>query len=140
VSDTIRDFGRDVRRFADTWPADGIELVDKAITDRLRADTGDGGLSHGRNMGRATTRITARKGEATVDADGSRRVWGILQGGTSTHTVTARPGRFLRTPYGPRRQVTVTGVRARRTFTEGADKGLADATKDAESTWSRLGA
>lgn len=136
----IRGWADDVRRFADDWPADAAELVDDAITQRLRADTGDGGLSHGRAMGRATTRITRRDGEATVEADGSMRVWGIIEGGTTPHTVTAGPGRLLRTPYGPRSRVRVSGVPARHTFTEGAEKGLSEAAKDAESAWARIGA
>jgi hypothetical protein len=138
-ADTIRGWARDVQRFADDWPAQGIQLVDQAITDRLRADTGDGSFSHGRNMGRATTRIQKGRTEASVAADGSMRVWGIIEGGTSPHTVTASRGRMLRTPYGPRAQVHVAGVRARHTFTLGADKGLDAAVRDAESQWARVG-
>jgi hypothetical protein len=138
-SAVIRGWARDVQRFADDWPADGIEVVDQAITDRLRADTGDGGLSHGRGMGRATTRVTKRAGEAEVAADGSMRVWGIIEGGTSAHTVTAKRGKMLRTPYGPRRSVHVSGIPARHTFTEGADTGLDAAARDAESAWARVG-
>ena len=138
-ADTIRGWARDVQRFADDWPADGITVVDRAIVDRLRADTGDGGLSHGRNMGRATTRITKGSSEASVAADGSMRVWGILEGGTSPHVVRAARGRMLRTPYGPRAEVRVSGVRARHTFTLGADKGLDDAVRDAEAAWARVG-
>jgi len=139
-ADTIRGWARDVQRFADDWPAAGAEVVDETITARLRADTGgDGGLSHGRGLGRATTRITKRRGEAEVSADGSMRVWGILEGGTSTHTVKARGGGFLRTPYGPRRTVTVSGVPARRTFTEAAETGLQAAARDAEAQWARIG-
>ena len=54
--------GHDVHRFADAWPADGAKLVESAIRDRLRADTGgDGGLSHGRTLGRATIRCLRRR-------------------------------------------------------------------------------
>ena len=75
-----------------------------------------------------------------MTADGSRRVWGILEGGTSAHVVNARAGGFLRTPYGPRRRVKVSGAPARHTFTEAADRGLDRAAKDAEAAWSRIGA
>jgi hypothetical protein len=136
---TIRGWADDVHRFADDWPAQGARLVDDSIRRRLNADAGDGGLSHGRNMGRATTRINVRDGDAEVVADGSRRVWGILEGGTSAHVVRAAPGRMLRTPFGPRPSVRVSGVRARRTFSEGADDGLARAEQDASSAWSRIG-
>ena len=138
-ANTIRGWADDVRRFADDWPAQGARVVDDAIRRRLIADSGDGGLSHGRNMGRATTRITVRSGDAEVVADGSRRVWGILEGGTSPHVVRAAPGRMLRTPFGPRPSVRVSGVRARRTFTQGADDGLTRAAQDAESAWTRVG-
>jgi hypothetical protein len=74
-----------------------------------------------------------------VAADGSRAVWTILEDGTSAHDVVARSGSFLRTPYGPRRRVHVSGVRPRRTFTEGAERGLDVAARDAESAWARIG-
>jgi hypothetical protein len=135
----IRGFADDVRRFVDDWPADAADVVNESIRRRLAADIGDGTFSHGRTMGRATTRITVRGGSAEVAADGSRRVWGILEGGTSPHVVRARPGRMLRTPFGPRPTVRVSGVRARRTFTEGADDGLTRAARDAESAFARVG-
>jgi hypothetical protein len=138
-ADPIRAWARDVQRFADDWPADGIAVVDEAITARLRADTGDGGFSRGRRMGRATTRITKASGSAEVVADGSRAVWTILEDGTAAHDVVAPSGGFLRTPYGPRRRVHVSGVRARRTFTLGAETGLDAAARDAETRWARIG-
>jgi len=140
AADTIQGWGRDVRRFADDWPARGAELVDEAILARLRADSGDGSLSHDRRGGRATTRIIKASGSADVVAAGNRGVWGILEGGTRPHTVTAAKGRTLRTPYGPRREVRVSGVRGRHTFTEGAARGLDLAAKDAEAQWARVGA
>lgn len=140
AANDIRGWADDVRRFAADWPADAITVVDDAITQRLRADTGDGSLSHGRGMGRATTRITRRKGEAVVETDGSMRVWGIIEGGTSAHIVDAGAGRALRTPHGFRRRVRVSGTRPRHTFTVGAEKGLSEAAKDAEAQWARIGA
>lgn len=67
-------------------------------------------------------------------------MWGILQGGTVAHVVRAKPGRFLATPKGPRREVHVSGSRARHTFTEGATTGLNAAERDIEQAWvQRLG-
>jgi hypothetical protein len=135
----IRQWGRDVRSFADTAPGDAIVVVDDAISARLNADTGgDGMLSRGRKLGRATTQITKRPGEAQVEPSGSRQVWGILQGGTVAHVVEARKGHVLATPYGPRPRVHVSGAPARRTFTEGAERGLVDAQRRLESDWGRL--
>lgn len=129
----------DVRQFADRAPGEAIALVDDAITAQLRADTGDGSFSHGPDLGRATTRTTKRQGEAEVQADGSRRVWGILEGGTSGHTVTASAGRVLRTPFGPRRSVTVSGVAARETFTKSCAKGMEEAARKLQDDWAALG-
>jgi hypothetical protein len=139
-ADTIRGWADDVARFADDWPAKGAEVVDEAITQRLRADSGDGRLSHDKGGGRATTRIIKSSGSADVVADGSRGVWGILEGGTRPHTVDAGKGHALRTPKGPRRIVKVSGARGKRTFTEGAQRGLEQAAKDAEAQWARVGA
>ena len=97
----IRQWGRDVRTFADEAPGDVIGVVDDAIQARLRADTGgDGMFSRGRNLGRASTQTTKRKGEAQVEPSGARAVWGILQGGPVAHDVVAKRGRVLATPYG----------------------------------------
>jgi len=133
---TIRGWGRDIQRFTRDAPRQAIRVVDDAVTQQLRRDTGgDGGFSHGRNLGRATTRVTSSAGEAEVAASGSLRVWGILQGGTSGHEV--RPGGrgLLRTPYGPRPFVRVSGVSARETFTRGAQTGLEGAARELESRW-----
>lgn len=132
-------FAADVRRFADRAPGDVIDVVDAAITRRLLADTGgDGALSRGRKLGRATTSVTRRSGEATVEPSGSRAVWGILQGGTSAHVITAAPGSFLATPKGPRRQVRIPATRARLTFTEGAQVGLDAAERDMARRWAEV--
>lgn len=136
----IRAFGDDVRRFAEAAPGDLIALVDDEIKRQLARDTGgDGALSHGRKLGRATTTVSTRNGEAEVTASGSRNVWGILQGGTSAHVVNAPRGGYLATPYGPRRSVRVSGAPARKTFTEAADRGLDDASRELQSTWSQVG-
>jgi hypothetical protein len=138
---TIAAWARDVERFEREAPGDAIAVVDDAITARLHADTGgDGALSHGRKLGRASTEITKRPGEAQVSAGGSQAVWGILQGGTVAHTIVARPGRPMATPYGPRQRVRVGASRARHTFTEGADKGITAAQRDLEQAWTKVGA
>jgi hypothetical protein len=135
----IRSWARDVRSFASDAPGDVIEVVDDAITARLRADTGgDGALSRGRSLGRASTRVTKRKGEALGDPAGSHGVWGILQGGTKAHTIVADRGRALLTPKGPRPKVRIPATRARHTFTEGADRGIVDAQRKLEADWARL--
>lgn len=74
-----------------------------------------------------------------MTASGSRRVWAILERGTSGHTITAEPGRFLRTPAGPRRRVTVSGVRARETFSEACQDGLTKAARELERGWQGVG-
>lgn len=136
----IRGWGRDVTAFAREQPRTAIEAVDDAVTRQLRRDTGgDGSLSNGRKLGRATTRVTERDGEAEVSADGSRAVWGILEGGTTGHVIEAPRGRLLRTPKGPRRRVRVSGVRARHTFTDAARTGLADAERELQRAWAQLG-
>lgn len=136
---TIRGWGRDIQQFERDAPRDAIRVVDQAVRDQLQRDTGgDGGFSHGRDLGRATTRVTSSAGEAEVEASGSMRVWGILQGGTRGHEVRAAKGKFLRTPQGPRRSVRVSGVSARETFTTAAQAGLEDAARELERAWGEL--
>jgi hypothetical protein len=135
----IRAWGEDIQAFARDAPGDAIRVVDQAIRDQLQQDTGgDGALSHGRDLGRATTQVRARDGEAQVDAAGSLRVWAILESGTSGHEVRAPRGHFLRTPYGPRPSVRVSGVPGRETFTRAAQSGLEDAQHELERAWGGL--
>jgi hypothetical protein len=130
----------DVRRFDRDAPGDAIDVVDDEITRQLRADTGgDGGLSRGRSLGRATTQVTKGKGEAEVVAAGSMRVWGIIEGGTSAHTMTAPQGHPLRTPYGPRYRARIGGSAARHTFTESCRRGLDRAADELTDAWVGLG-
>jgi hypothetical protein len=129
----------DVRRFNRIAPGEAIDVVDEEVTRQLRVDTGgDGALSHGRTLGRADTRVTHSEGEAEIAAAGSMRVWGIIEGGTSSHTIDAGPGHVLKLPFGFRRRVTVRGVRARRTFTESCARGMERAARKLESDWSAL--
>lgn len=136
----IRGWARDVGDFPERALPDAIDVVDQAITQRLRADTGgDGAFSRGRNLGRASTTVTTGAGEAVVSASGGMAVWAILQGGTSGHEVRARRGRVLATPFGPRPVVHVGGVAARRTFSEAAERGLDDAERRLTEAWARVG-
>jgi len=129
----------DVRRFERDAPGEAIDVVDDEITRQLRADTGDGSLSHGRNLGTATTTTTSGPGEAEVIASGSMRVWGIIEGGTSAHTMVAARGRVFRTPYGPRPRVHVGGAAGKRTVTEACARGLERAADQLADTWAGLG-
>lgn len=130
----------DVRRFDRDAPGDAIDVVDDEITRQLRADTGgDGSLSHGRGLGTASTTVTKGKGEAEVAASGSMRVWGIVERGTSAHTVDAGPGRAVRTPYGPRRRVHVGGAAGRDTFSASCGRGMDRAAKELEQAWAGVG-
>jgi hypothetical protein len=135
----IRGWARDISRFGVVAPGEAIDVVDEAITDQLRRDTGgDGAFSRGRKLGKATTRVTARPGEAQVSASGSTAVWSILEDGTTAHTVTAKRGKVLRTPYGPRSRVQVGGVPPRHTFTRGAEAGLDAAEAELERLWGQV--
>ena len=124
---------------ANEWPRDAGELTQRTIDQQLKAATGgDGGFSRGRALGRATVTVQPRAGGATVTGSGSGAVWKILEEGTGRHTVTARPGKFLRTPHGPRRQVTVGGVRARRTWTKAVAVAIPQVRADAARTFARV--
>jgi hypothetical protein len=136
----IARWARDVEAFAREQPAELAEVIDERVTEQLRRDTGgDGALSNGRALGRATTRIDARVGEAEVRADGSIGLWRLLESGSKPHEIAAPRGRLLRTPYGPRRSVHVRGVRGRRTFSTGAQRGLTDASREMQQRWAQIG-
>jgi hypothetical protein len=129
----------DVRRFVRVAPGDAIDVVDEEVTRQLHADTGgDGALSHGRDLGRADTRTTKGDSKAEIWAAGSMRVWGIIEGGTSAHTIDAGPGHALKLPGGFRRRVRVNGVRARHTFTESCARGMDLAARELESDWGSI--
>jgi hypothetical protein len=137
---TVRGWARDVSRFADEWPEHGARVLADKVEQRLRSDTGgDGGFSRGRGLGRAGVEVDAGTGEAEVAAAGSMRVWAMLEHGTSGHVVRARRGRLLATPYGPRPMVTVSGMRARETWSTGVRAGMPAVQRDAEHEWARVG-
>lgn len=60
------------------WPRDGARIVADELERGLRADTGDGRLSHGRDLGVAGVTVRGGDGTATVAAEG-RPVWGVLE-------------------------------------------------------------
>lgn len=139
----IARFAADVRTFANDCPGETIELVERAIDAQLRADTGgDGALSNARKLGRATVETTRGRGDAEASAAGARVIWSWLERGTSAHVVEAKGrGRsaVLATPYGPRKRVKVSGMRAKRTWSRGADEGMRNAERDIERRWSQIG-
>ena len=51
------------------------------------------------------------------------------------HTVNAKAGGFLRTPYGPRRKVNVSGMAAKKTWDKGAGKAVDAARRDAAAAF-----
>jgi hypothetical protein len=104
----------------------------------LAADTGGDGRLRNLPKGPATVTVDGGNSEASVSADGAAAVWSILENGTREHVITARPGRYLLTPFGPRRMVTVSGVDARRTWTLGAARGLAEAERDADDAFGEM--
>lgn len=137
AGDSLRRLAIRAERMTQQWPNAAAALVERAVTAELRSATGgDGALSHDKGGGRATV-MTRRRGQgaATVEAAGSIGTWAILQRGTRPHTVNARRGKVLRTPYGPRRTVRVSGVRGRRTWTQGVDDGLPQARASARAAF-----
>lgn len=135
---TVRGWAKDVKRFADDWPRQGGDVLKRAVDAELRGDTGgDGAMG---TLGRASVEVTARPAEADVVGAGSRAVWAILEGGTRAHTVTGKgPRGLLRTPYGPRRRVNVSGAPAKRTWSRGVERGMAAVEADAERAWGGVG-
>ena len=135
----LRQLAARAERMADEWPRDAGELTQRTIDQQLKAATGgDGGFSRGRSLGRATVTVKPRAGGATVTASGSGAVWKIVEHGTGAHTVKAKGRGYLRTPYGPRRQVTVGGVRARHTWTKGVAAAIPQVRADAARTFSQV--
>jgi hypothetical protein len=137
---TVHQWARDIERFADDWPAQGATVLQRAVEQQLRADTGgDGGLSHARDLGRASVDVDPGRASADVLGAGSMAVWVMLEHGTRGHDVRAGRGRVLRTPYGPRRVVHVSGMAAKRTWSSGVQAGMPQVARDGEAAWSRVG-
>ena len=121
---SLRQLAARVERMADTWPREASQIVQRDAERQLRAATGDGSLSGGRDLGRATVTVKASAGRASVAQSGSARVWAIVEGGTKPHTVKARRGKLLRTPYGPRPSVTVAGTPAKRPWSRAVTSAM----------------
>jgi len=138
AGDGLRRLAQRAERMEREWPRDAADVLERAVTGQLRSATGDGALSHGRDMGRATVVARGGAGKATVEAGGSMAVWAIIQSGTSGHTVRAGAGRVLRTPFGPRRQVTVSGAPGKRTWTHGVARGMPAVETSAERAFREM--
>ena len=123
----IRGWARDVARFADDWPRHGAEVAAEIVTAALAGD-GGGRFSNAPHM---SARVEVRGGNGSASAVGVGGGWTWLEHGTRSHTVNAKGGGFLRTPYGPRRKVEITGMPAKRTWTRGAARAVDAARKDA---------
>src|SRR5690349_2655469 len=78
AGDGLRRLATRAERMGRQWPGDAADLVKAELERELRADTGDGRLSHGRDLGTARVVVRDRVGEAIVEAEG-KRVWGVLE-------------------------------------------------------------
>jgi hypothetical protein len=129
----------DVERFADAAATIGAESLSEAVDEALRAATGgDGALSH-RRGGAATVRTDAQGRQAEVAADGDMGVWAIIENGTSGHQTRAYAGSALATPYGPKSMVTVAGMAANNTWSNGVDDGMVRVAETLDTEWGKLG-
>ena len=127
-----------IRSFGDGWPTVGAQACADAITQVALLDTGGDSRLSNHVGGTIGVSVDARAGEATVMADGARGVWAILEWGTQAHEIRPRNGRYLMTPYGPRRMVQVEGVAARHTWTTGAAAGMTEAERSADEAWGEV--
>jgi hypothetical protein len=125
---------RDVARFADDWPRQGAEVAAGVLRSQLAAD-GGGTFSKAPGM---SARVEVRPGAGSAEVVGVGGGWTWLQNGTRAHSVAARGGGFLRTPYGPRRTVHVEGMAAKNTWTNGAGRAVDAARRDAVSSFARV--
>ena len=110
---------RDVARFADDWPRQGAEVAAGVLRGQLAAD-GGGTFSKAPGM---SARVEVRPGSGSAEAVGVGGGWTWLQHGTRPHTVNAKAGGFLRTPYGPRRRVDDHGDGGEGDMDEGCRPG-----------------
>jgi hypothetical protein len=124
---------RDVARFADDWPRQGAEVAAGVLRSQLAAD-GGGTFSKAPGM---SARVEVRPGSGSADVVGVGGGWTWLQDGTRPHTVNAKAGGFLRTPYGPRRRVNVSGMAAKGTWDKGAGRAVDAAARDAAAAFSK---
>jgi hypothetical protein len=115
----------------------GAAEMDKAILERLRADTG-GDLVLSGTRGRARrpgTRVRVAGDRATVTADPPGGVWGWLERGTAPRHMGKLhmkiDGRWRTGPW------TASGTRAKHTFTKGAETGADTAYAAMTELWER---
>jgi hypothetical protein len=113
-------------------------VLAERISSELRAATGGDGRLSRHPGGAADVSQEAGQGSADVSASGNRGVWGILEKGTTPHITRAKGRGLLRTPYGPRPFVRVSGVPARRTWSRGVEAGTPDVIRSAETTFKEV--
>ena len=89
-------------------------------------------------MGAGDVDVSGGHGDAQVGAAGSHGVWTWLEHGTRPHVVQAATGRALRTPYGPRARVQVSGMAAKRTWTSNVGRAVDAAADDARARLARM--
>lgn len=127
---------RDADRFVTDWPHEGAVIVERAVTAELRSAPGGGNVP---GVGRATIEVQSSAGSADVSAAGSMRVWAWSENGTRAHAVEARRGRLLRTPYGPRQRVRVSGWRASHAWSNGVERAEPAVMRDAMARLEAMG-
>jgi hypothetical protein len=129
----------EVEKFADDAAGLGADAWSVSIEDALRADTGgDGRLSRDRHGGAATVTVEVNGREADVNGTGSMGTWSIIENGTQPHTIQAKQGSALMTPYGPKSMVQHMGAEAKHTWTNGVDEGVNRVTETLTHEWGRI--
>ena len=133
AGDALDRLARDAARFADEWPRDGADLIAERMVSALRADTGgDGRFSHvpdGCRRRRRHRRVRLRR-RGRCRLQGCGRGWNTEPAVTSSRRP---PGKALRTPYGPRARVKVSGMAAKRTWTSNVGRAVDAAADDARA-------
>lgn len=103
------------------------------IEAAARADTGGSlrlrNVKGANRLGSTVKAIGAN--EITVSATPGGP-WALLNTGARAHTIRARPGRFLRTPFGPRRSISIPRTRGRHTWDDAVDDVTARTTERAQ--------
>ena len=125
------------RQVAQELPGEAAEAARPELESVLRSDTGGDGRLSNLSGGSATVQVSGGAGRADVEAGGNRGAWRILESGTRAHEIRAR-GKALRTPYGPRRVVNVSGARAKRTWSRGEVPAKAAARRVGKAALARV--
>lgn len=124
--------------FADSAADVAADSMSEAIDESLRSDTGGDGALSRHDGGTATVDTNANGSDAQVTAGGSMAVWGILEHGTQPHTVQARRGSALMTPYGPKSMVQHQGTNPRETWSNGIDDGEPRMLRAVDDEWEQV--